>query len=153
MAKVTRIIDGVTFEERKIYRNVEGAKHDAIALVPDAPTFNTDDEAAVWLNDLVERKVMTWKQVVKWTLAQIPILAGSVAFADLATGNEPPKKMSLSDLTAAYGFHQAAIDACGPKADNPALVTDTMIRLWWQSKRTPTGEWDASKHVVLPKDI
>ena len=123
--------------------------------MPVPPKDADEDACALWLNDMVERKVFTYKQIVNDGLYNIYLSMSAKVGTEYMNANEsePPKKLSLSDMTAAMAFREEAIETCGPKANNPELVADTMVRLWWQSKRTDTGEWDATKHDLFPKDV
>lgn len=153
MAKEIVVQDGVTYERSKIVREKKTIGFGHMPVVPD--NVVTEDDFALWLNEMVERHVFTYRQIVEQGLYNIYLKMSAKIGLAYATANdtEMPKKLSISDLTAAYAFREQAIADCGPKANNPELVTDTMVRLWWLSKRTDDGEWDATKHTLFPKDV
>ena len=148
MANVQVTIDGRLYEKHEIYEHTgkkpDLVKHTRNVCVPVPPTeFATDDDAMTWLNDLVESHVCTYKQIVKWSLAQIPIAGHAIAFRHL----KDRKSFDLADLTAAYAFHDRAVEACGPNP-SPNVVMETMLKMYRDSIKVqgPTGD-------IMPKDI
>lgn len=169
MARETRIVNGRMFEVSKIYRNDKetGKKYEAFVFVPLCPEvksevdksgaktgktvpFNEDDYAD-WIASCVEDGTLTWKQVVLWTLKQIPILAGGPAFKTLSKKDKT--KFDSQDLLKIYSFLDRAKEALGPKQDDPALLLEAMQEMYLQSLRSDNSDWKAEEHVVMPKDI
>jgi hypothetical protein len=172
MATEQRVVSGRVFNVRKLYRNVEfvdadGKKQekklDAFSLVPTAPTFVTDDDAANWLAETVEDKVFSWKQVVGWVLAQIPIDAGKVAFPP--ANKKDADKFTQEQMIELFLVHRPlAISNLGPNPDNSseqagkvyeASVQAESIRLFHlaHAVRTDYTSWKAEEHVVMPSQI
>jgi hypothetical protein len=158
MAKEIVVVDGVQYERSKITRNGGDGKQKPIGYghMPVVPeTTKTEDEYALWLNDMVERGVFTWKQIVTQGLYNIFLRMSATIGSDYvdSVAGKKPTKLSLAQQVEMLAFHGRAVEALGPKAKDPALLIETMNTMWWQSKQTAAADWDAGKHSLFPKDV
>jgi len=152
MAKETMTKNDVTFV---VYPKHLGSgdqrKCLGYAHLPATPAFASEDDAAEWLGEMVERGVFTWKQIASQKgLYNLVLLQFSQILNAYNAATGENAKFIAQDVITAHADDE--ID--GTRLfDMPYGDAVKAARKIWESEKADPEAWDAEAHQTFPTDV
>jgi len=154
MAKDTVVVDGVVFTvhpKTVTIKDAEGKDKKITIGYSHLPNglsgVKTEDDAMLWLNDLVEKGVLTYKQVVT-SLYDLVLQQHQKILRQYTEATTGGAKFNLDEAMAKWGAEALADGNRGWNAIR-AFVEEK----WAESVKNNTNVWNEKEHQLYPKDV